>query len=168
MRDPAAEPERPAFRMTDTARLKAQAWSAVGIGAVFALMGVLMAAVVLTGVDPAALAAEPVAVAVVALVFLGGASLLPLGLLQARVVREAEVRLTPEGVVQRATRTRVIPWPEILDVQVVSRGFAWRVRLTLTQGRTATLVAPMTRRPPPDRQFAREVGTLREWWERHR
>jgi hypothetical protein len=77
-------------------------------------------------------------------------------------VRPAAVTLTPHGVTARGWRTRVIGWPDITSVTVVSDFPGFRlVVLTTTSGKRIRLPAPLSFL---DLRFTEKVETIRAHW----
>jgi hypothetical protein len=81
-----------------------------------------------------------------------------------RVVSVGYTELTPAALVTRQTRTQVVEWHTITDIQPLRRGRYWRVRIHRHTGRSMILIAPLTRASRPDPRFTAELETMRAWW----
>lgn len=80
------------------------------------------------------------------------------------LVAAGYTEVSPAALVTRQTRTRIIEWHTIADIQPERRGRYWRVRVHRRTGRSLLLIAPLTRVSRPNPRFGAELETMRTWW----
>lgn len=153
----------PSFRMRPGGLYLKASWALVVIGVLEATIGLAQLALRATTQDP-----DRVLLALNLAFVITGLALAGAGLLNRHIYRTAETRLTPQGLINRERRTRLIPWNTITAITPIRRGRYWRTRVTLTNGRQKILTAPTTKTPQPDPTFTRDLETIHHWWHHHR
>ena len=142
----------------------------VGLMATLVVLGLLIAVLVaglIVARPSGAAAADPGLIAPASLLLVCGLAIAVVASAGIRLFVRSAVVLTPEGLVNRQIRDRLIPWSSITELETLPRGAHWRVRIRLDDGRRVMLTAPHTRAPAPHPQFRTDRDTIVAWWRRH-